>query len=300
MDKLLSMKVFVSAIDLGSFTAAAAANDMSPTMVGKHIRYLEQQLETALIHRTTRRQGPTEAGKEYYARCREILASLLEAELISKRLNRGPVGEIRLSAPVAFGNRLLTPLIAAFLQHHPYINIEAVLTDRKVDVVAEQFQLAFRIGAILDEGLIAHPLPDYRMVLAAAPGYLARHGVPKHPRDLSRHNCFSFSQWRHNARWRLLGPDGEHEIALSPRLRIDSGEAIRQAALAGFGIALQSDVVLQDDLQSGALVRVLPDYAPPARPMWLLRLPAHPVSVKIDAFSTFVIETLHRRQATPC
>lgn len=199
-------------------------------------------------------------------------------------------GLLRISAPVAFGQRILTPILSTFLQRYPAVNASLVLSDRRVDMIEERFQIAIRIGSLQDEGYVAVPLPPYEMLLAASPAYLEQYGTPATPADLSRHNCISFSQWRGGHLWPLTGPQGEVDVEITPRLIVDSGEAIRQAALSGLGIVIHSNVTLQDDIDAGRLCRVLPDYAPVSRPMHLLRLPGRPASVVLSFVEHFMHE----------
>ena len=202
---------------------------------------------------------------------------------------------MRISAPVTFGNRVLTPILTEFLQRHPEVEAEVVLSDRKVDLIEEGYEAAFRIGPVADDGLVARALPDYRMTLAASPDYLAQHGEPTRPEQLSAHCCFGFSQWDGNHFWRLLGPPGEISVPVRPRLRMDSGEGVRRAALADFGIALHATLLLDEDIAAGRLVRVLPEYSPLPRPMHLVYLPERRQSAKLEAFIALTVARLWGR-----
>jgi len=295
MDRLSSMAVFVRVVEKGSFVAAAEEMAISPTMVGKHIRALEQRLNAPLLNRTTRRQGLTEAGRVFYERCRRLLADADAAEASARALLSSPSGLLRISAPVTFGNRVLTPILTGFLQRHPEVEAEVVLSDRKVDLIEEGYEAAFRIGPVADDGLVARALPDYRMTLAASPDYLAQHGEPTRPEQLSAHCCFGFSQWDGNHFWRLLGPPGEISVPVRPRLRMDSGEGVRRAALADFGIALHATLLLDEDIAAGRLVRVLPEYSPLPRPMHLVYLPERRQSAKLEAFIALTVARLWGR-----
>ncbi|CAI2464742.1 D-malate degradation protein R [Serratia liquefaciens] len=295
MDRLTSMAVFVRVVEKGSFVAAAEEMAISPTMVGKHIRALEQRLNAPLLNRTTRRQGLTEAGRVFYERCRRLLADVDAAEASARALLSSPSGLLRISAPVTFGNRVLTPILTEFLQRHPEVEAEVVLSDRKVDLIEEGYEAAFRIGPVADDGLVARALPDYRMTLAASPDYLAQHGEPTRPEQLSAHCCFGFSQWDGNHFWRLLGPPGEISVPVRPRLRMDSGEGVRRAALADFGIALHATLLLDEDIAAGRLVRVLPEYSPLPRPMHLVYLPERRQSAKLEAFIALTVARLWGR-----
>lgn len=295
MDRLTSMAVFVRVVEKGSFSAAAEEMAISPTMVGKHIRYLEQRLNAPLLNRTTRRQGLTEIGRVFYERCRRLLADAEDAEASARAQQDSPSGLLRISAPVTFGNRILTPILTEFLGLHPEVEAEVVLSDRKVDLIEERYEVAFRIGPVADDGLVARALPDYRMTLAASPHYLATRGMPTEPQQLNAHSCFGFSQWDGNHFWRLQGPQGEVSVPVKPRLRMDSGEGVRRAALADFGIALHAEMLLNEDIDAGRLVQVLPDYSPLPRPMHLVYLPERRQSPKLEAFIALAIARLWGR-----
>lgn len=292
MDYLKCVESFVRTVDCGSFTAAAEALGITPAMVGKHVRELETRTGCQLIHRTTRRQGLTDAGQRFYQYGVQILATIREADGLANHLYDNVAGMLRISAPVTFGQRVLTPILSRFLQQYPGVDAEMVLTDRKVDLIEERFQLAIRIGNINDDGIIAIPLPPYRMILAASPEYLQRHGTPLSPQALKHHHCISFSQWRADHSWQLEGPTGKLDIAITPRLMVDSGEAIRQAALSGLGIVQHSTLTLQQDIDEGRLCPVLPDYLPTPRPMHLLRLPVRPLLPIVSSFTDYFLQAI--------
>lgn len=298
MDYIKCVESFVRTVTTGSFTAAADELGITPAMVGKHVRELEKRTGCQLIHRTTRRQGLTDAGLRFYQYGLQILATVREADGLANHLNDSVTGMLRISAPVTYGHHVLTPILSRYLQLHPGVDAEMVLSDRKVDLIEERFQLAVRIGNINDDGIIALPLPSYRMLLAASPEYLQRQGSPSTPDDLTQHHCISFSQWRSDHRWHLEGPDGKHDIPITPRLMVDSGEAIRQAALSGLGIVLHSTLTLQRDIDEGRLCPVLPDYLPSTRPMHLLRLPVRPPLPAVSSFIDFFLSALRQEPGT--
>ena len=168
---------------------------------------------------------------------------------------------------------------------------ELVLGDRKVDLIEESFDLAFRIGALEDDWLVAHPLAPYRLMLAAAPGYLERHRHPETPEDLHEHRLIGFAQFSADDRWTLVGP---HVVTLPPpRLRINHAAALRQAAVAGYGIILQSRVTLDGDLASGRLIPVLEDYAPESKPLTLVRLPDRRMTAGLRAFVEMTVSAFN-------
>jgi len=286
------MLAYVRAVERGSFAAAAAELNLSPTMVAKHVQALEARLGARLLHRTTRRQSMTEVGRDYYERCKTLLDAIEAAEQSASELQRQPRGLLRITAPVVLGSRLLAPLLAEFLQRHPDVSIELALHDRLVDLVDEGYDLALRSGPLPPPGFVARPLRPLRMLLAAAPAYLARHGTPRRVADLAGHECLGFTYLAHRDRWRLVGPKGEESVRIRGRLQLNNGEALHQAARAGAGIVMQSELLLAADIASGALVRVLPRHAPPERAAHLLYLRDRHATLKLQRFVAYVLERL--------
>lgn len=292
MDYLKCIESFIAATETGSFSAAAERLGLTPAMVGRHILELEKRTHCQLIQRTTRRQGLTDAGSQYYLYALQILATIKQADMTSRHGDRPVSGTLRISAPVVYGQKKITPVLARFLKQYPGINAELILTNRRMDMISERIQVAIRIGQIQDEGVIAIPLPDYEMVMVASPAYVAEHGLPGSPAELTHHDCISFPQWRSDHFWQLECDGNTEQIELTPRLVVDSGEAMRQAALAGLGIALHSRLLLQNDIDEGRLCQVLPSNRPVARPIHLLRLPVHPAVPMIDLFCKYLINAL--------
>jgi len=297
MDRLSSMSVFVSVVERGSLAAAAERFKISATMAGKHLQMLERHLGVRLLNRTTRRQSLTEPGKLYFERCKQVLAELQAAEDCATELQGSPKGTLRVTAPVSFGIRRLTPALTKFLSAHPELKIELALNDRVVDLVEEGFDAAIRIGALADSGLIARPLTEYLSRVCAAPSYLKRHGIPRKPQDLEHHQCMGFALWTHQSRWRFMQKGKPHIANITSRMQINNGEALRQAALSGFGIIMQPAVLLDDDLKAGRLVEVLPKYQAPSRPMHLVYLPDRRPTAKMQKFIEFVLATFGRKSA---
>jgi DNA-binding transcriptional LysR family regulator len=289
MDKLSSMAMFIRVVESGSFSAAAEIAGVSPTMAGKHVRTIEERLGARLLHRTTRRQQLTEVGRLYYERCKQVLADVELADASANELQATPRGLLRIASPLSFGSRRLVPALSDYLSQHPLVSVDLSLNNRVFDMVEEGYELAIRIGAIGDHALVARPLRPYRMLMAASPAYLARHGTPTRPDELSAHTCLGLSNWRHRDHWHLLGPDGEQDIAVRGRLTTDNGDALRIAALHDAGIVLQPEVLLADDLSSGHLVQVLPDWAPPAIPMHLLYAPDRRPTAKLRSMIDFLL-----------
>lgn len=209
MDKLRGMETFIAVVECGSFTGAASRLGLSAVMVGKYIAQLESQLATRLLERNTRRQSLTDAGRVYFDEAKRVMEQVSIAESAVERLRLAPAGTLRVSAPTSFGASVIAPLTATFLQVWPAVRVELDLTNRMVDLVDEGFDLAIRIGEIHQEDLVARYLAPYRMVICAAPAYLARYGTPGTPEDLADHLCLSHTVWTARNEWRLPGVEGE-------------------------------------------------------------------------------------------
>ena len=270
MDKLRGMETFIAVVESGSFTLAASRLEMSAVMIGKYIALLEAQLGTRLLERNTRRQSLTDAGRVFYDEAKRVLEQVSIAESAVERLRAAPAGTLRVSAPTSFGGCVIAPLTATFLQAWPEVRVELDLTNRMVDMVNEGFDLAIRIGDIRNDDLVAKYLCPYRMVICAAPDYLARHGTPQTPADLVDHLCLSHTVWTARNEWRLPGVEGEVRWKRDAILRCNDGYGLRTAAVAGAGLLLQPEVLVADELASGRLIRVLAPFTPQPRPVYLL------------------------------
>ncbi|TWI64481.1 DNA-binding transcriptional LysR family regulator [Pseudoduganella lurida] len=291
MDKLRSMQVFVAAVDAGSFAAAAERCGMSAVMVGKHIRALEQMLGAALLRRTTRRHALTEIGRRYADECRAIFAQISAAESGAETMRAAPRGLLKVTAPVSFGSQWLAPALTDYLAVHPEVTVDLNLNDRTVDLVEEGFDVAVRIGALPDSGMVARPLQPYAMAVCASPAYLEQHGTPRTPADLARHECLEFTGWLPGARWKLKGDkDGRH--VPSGRFRSNGTAALRMAALHGFGIVMQAELMLADDIAAGRLVPLLRDWLPAPRPMHLVYPRDRRAMPKLTTFVDFLLARL--------
>ncbi|MGL5484226.1 MAG: LysR substrate-binding domain-containing protein, partial [Aeromonas veronii] len=235
MDRLTSMRIFTRVVDLGSYSAVASEEGISAQMVGKHVLGLEQWLGGKLFHKTTRQQTLTELGQLFLARCQRVLEELALTESLTQNLLAEPAGRLRIAAPLSFGHHRLVPLLPAFLDRYPKLDLDLQLTPRWVDLVEEGFDAAIRTLRPQDEALIARPLLTQHYRLCAAPDYLNRHGVPRHPADLARHQCLH-GNWGEHERWQFVGEDGQsEEVRVASRLRINHWPALLTAALSGAG-----------------------------------------------------------------
>jgi len=289
MDHLASMTAFVRAAELGGFAPAATALGISPTMVGLHVRALENRLGSRLLNRTTRRQSLTEVGRLYYERCRQILTDIEEADQTASQLRAAPRGRLRVNAPVSYGVHALTPVLTEYLASYREVEVELALNNRVIDLVDEGFEVAFRVGTLPDSSLVARPLAPYRLVICASPAYLAEYGEPRSPQDLLRHNCLLFERWGAPRHWLFINNE---TVEVRGNLRADSGESLRVAALRGLGVVQQPDVVVGPDLRSGHLVRVLQDYDLPGLPLHLVYLPDRRPTPKLRTFIDFALGRL--------
>lgn len=252
--------VFLSVVDAQSFVAGGRAVGLSRSAAGKAISRLEDRLGTRLLNRTTRSLSITDEGQVFYHHALKILAALDEAEASVAGPADTPRGVLRLTVPDAFGRHVVLPILGRYLENWPDMQVEVNFTDRLADIVEEGFDLALRIGVTTsDSRLVSRVVARYATVLCAAPGYLADRGEPEDLEDLANHDCLFFGSRSQRQQWNFREPGGVWIRASGrSRLRLDSGEAIRDAAIAGLGIALLPDFLVADALRKGRLTRLLP------------------------------------------
>ncbi|MHC1481315.1 LysR family transcriptional regulator [Frateuria aurantia] len=287
LDRLSSMLAFVRTVESGSFVAAARLLELSPQMVAKHVTALEQHHGLRLLNRTTRRQSLTDFGRLYFARCQSILAEVESADVLAQAARETPRGSLRINAPVTFGRCSLMPVVARFLEQFEGVALDLVLSDKRVDPVEEAFDAIIRIGPLDDDlALVARPLRPYRLLAVAAPDYLERHGRPRTPADLADHPCIGFTPWPVGLRqqWRFIRDGVEQVVSVRSRLKLNDWGAMHAAALGGYGVVLGYEYAVMADLTAGRLQQVLPDYAPPSRPMHLLYAADRYVTPKLRRF----------------
>ncbi len=260
MDRFLEMRVFAAVVDAGSFVKAAEALDISKAAASRIVADLEARLSVRLLHRTTRRQSLTAEGEVFHVRSKELLAAVDEVEAeVTERAGRA-VGILKVSAPVTFGVLHLAPLWSGFMAKNPDVELEVNLSDRMVDVVEEGIDLAVRIARLHSSSLVSRQLSSTRLVLCASKRYLRKHGTPRNPEDLGRRDVLAYSLLMTGDTWEFTGPDGPVSVRVKPRLRTNSGDTCRAVALGHEGIILQPTFMVHEDLRTGALVEVLPQY----------------------------------------
>lgn len=289
MDKLRSIEAFICAVESGNFSEAARRLDISAVMVGKHVRQLETAMDTRLLQRNTRSQHLTEAGESYYRQCKAALTQLRLAEDTVENMKRTPSGLLRISAPLNLGSGAVAEIIARYQQHYPQVRIELDLSDSFVDLIGQGFDFAIRIGSLSPaEPLVAKKLGEYRMVVCAAPDYLARHGTPQTPEALYQHRCLANMAWNKSNAWQL----GEVYWPADGSFICNDGQALRRAALAGAGLVLQPEILLAEDIAAGRLVPILQQWQQASRPIYLLWRQDLSPSEKRSSFITWMQTSL--------
>lgn len=267
MSQLEDMQMFACVMEQGSFTAAAERLGLSKQLVSRRVAALEDRLGVRLLNRSTRKLSATALGQAYLERVQRILQEVAEAEQLVGTLRSTPRGALRLSAPVSFGIQHLSPLLPGFLLRYPEVVIELDLSDRTVDLLADGFDMAVRIGELADSSLIASPLMQLDMVTCASPTYLATRGAPQTPAELSGHDCVLYG---HSAavEWPFRVGGRQQRVAVKGRYRVNNGELVRDAAIAGLGIARLPTFIVEDALARGQLVAVLEAFQLPSNTAW--------------------------------
>jgi DNA-binding transcriptional LysR family regulator len=253
--------VFARVLEEGSFTKAARALSLPKSSVSRSVALLEETLGTRLLHRSSRKVSATEAGATYYAHVARALASIHEANAGAAEENVIATGLVRMTAPFDAGGDVFVPLLARFVEKHPLITVDLVLSGRIVDLVEEGFDLAVRAGPIGDQSLIARKIAEIRFGLFASRAYLKRRGAPTAIAELSSHDAVIFRGTRGHTTWSLTSGGLLESVDVSGRLSVDDMGAVRSAVLAGAGIGLLAPFTCAKDVASGKVVRVLPEWA---------------------------------------
>lgn len=298
MDRLDSMKVFVTAIEEGSLAAASRRLKRSPAAVSRAIAFLEAQVGVELLHRTTRTLKLSEAGERYLAACRRVLVDLEEADRLAAGDRGEPRGVLSISAPPISGEEILRPILDAFLDIYPLVSARLTLLDRPVQLVEEGFDLALRIGELPDSSLVATRLGgDVRRVVVAAPAYLADRPTVTEPPDLMRHRIIAFSNFGLDS-WTFTPPAGSsipRTVRFTPRLVVNSVRAAVASALEGRGVTRLYSYHVAPWVRDGSLAVVLADAEPPPAPAHLLTPVGRAATPKVRAFLDFAAPRLRER-----
>jgi DNA-binding transcriptional LysR family regulator len=286
--------IFAAVVEHRSFSAAADAIGLSKATVSKAVTRLEAQLGQSLFHRTSRRLALTEAALPLAERAGRMLAEARLAEEEARDAATAPAGRVRVAAPMSFGIQNVAPLIAEFLAAHPAVEVDFHLSDARVDIVAEGFDIALRIADLPDSSLRARRLCSIAVHVVAAPAYLAAHGTPAHPSELGHHRLLGYSNVV--GPWRFRRADGA-ELSVRPAgpLTANSGEALLAALDAGLGIAILPAFILDGRVEDGRAVPILPDWTPPATALHLLTPPSPLRPARVEALIAFLSDRLRDR-----
>lgn len=252
--------VFTKVVETRSFTGAADALGLPKSTVSRKLAQLEERLGVRLVQRTTRKLALTEIGEAYYERCARIVADVVSAEQLVTDMQSTPRGRLRVTSSVDFASRYFGKIIADFLDVHPDINVELEATDKVVDMIEDGFDLALRFGQMPESTLIARRMCAVYLIACATPEYLARRGTPTAIEELDEHDHILFTPASRNQTWTLVNGDASYDFGRPARFASNNFGAVMCAAVAGTGIALVSDFMVGDELASGRLVRVLPDW----------------------------------------
>jgi DNA-binding transcriptional LysR family regulator len=294
LDRLEAMRILVSVVDEGSFTAAGKRINVPLPTVSRKLAELEDHLGTRLLARSTRRLDLTEAGAEYVAFCRRILEDVNEAERKASGEYVAPKGELVLTAPVVFGRLHVVPVIAAFLAAYPEINVRLRLSDRNVQLLDDHIDLAIRIGALPDSSMIAMQVGSVRQVVCASPRYLAGHSPPTTPADLAKLSCIAFDVLDSAATWRFATKHGRGESAvpIRSRLSVNTAEAALDAAIAGAGVTRVLSYQAAKAVNDGKLQLLLESFEPAPVPVSIVHAAQGPLPLKTRSFIDFAIPRL--------
>lgn len=262
MNVLLSMKVFRRVAETRNFSEVARELDLSQPTVSKHVAALEKHLNVKLLSRTTRQLRLTDVGKQYYDRCVHILDELLETESTLRNQQSLPTGTLRINTPVTFGELNIVPHVWQFLAEYPELNIDLIMDDHYVDLVKEGVDMAIRVGPLTDSSLIARKIGDSPRVTVASPDYLATNGEPDTLQDLNAHKCIVYTLLTTRNEWHFTGPRGKETIRVSGRFSVNNPRTIRQAVLAGQGIAVTPVWLMGDYIETGQVKVILDKYVP--------------------------------------
>jgi DNA-binding transcriptional LysR family regulator len=267
MDILGPMQTFVRVVEAGSFTAVAAQLNTTQPTISRQIAALEEHLGARLLTRTTRALTLTDDGRAFFEQALRALEALSEAENAVGRRRSKPSGLLRIATPVVFGRLHILPRLPAFLARFPDVSVDLAMSDTFTDLAEQGIDLAIRVGEITDPGLIAKRIGAVRRVTVASPTYLKAHGTPRSPADLVEHSCIVYTRLATGNRWVFEGDDGPLSVEVKGRFRADNSEAVREAVLAGLGIAVIPAFAFSGEIASGKIKVLLKANEPKQLPM---------------------------------
>jgi len=297
---LEGLAIFAKVAETRSFAAAAAELKLSKATVSKAVSRVERKLKTRLFNRTSRRIALTDAGRQLAGRAAHILAEGEAVEDAALAQATVPRGLVRLAAPMSFGLLNVAPLLPEFLATFSEVSVDLHLSDAMVDVIGEGFDAAIRIAVLPDSSLIARRLCEMQRYLVGSPTYLNRHGRPKHPLHLAQHRCISYSYAMTAEIWRFTKGGKSASVRPSGPLRVNNGDAMMPALIAGTGIGILPEFILRDALAAGRLERLLPDWSLPSGAVYWVTPPGGPRPKRVEVLANFLVEQLaaHRKRGT--
>lgn len=285
---------FIAVAEAESFTLAAQRLTISTAHVSRQVSALENRLGTKLFYRTTRKVSLTEEGAIYYRHCRQLQTSLEEAERAISNLKDSPQGLVKLTAPVAYGEKYIMPLLNDFMVQYPSVEFSVELTNRTLDLVEGGYDLAIRLGKLADSSLMAKPLSSRTHFVCASPAYIEKYGEPHSLSELNQHNCLIGNHHY----WRFMENGRERNIKVKGKLHCNSGYALRDAALKGIGIVQLPDYYIEEDIQAGHLVSLLDSYSEAKEGIWALYPHNRHLSPKIRVLVDYLALKLAQQDAS--
>lgn len=294
MDRFHLINVFIAVVDCQSLAGAARKLNLSPPAVTRAINEMEMHLGLRLLTRTTRSVRVTDAGERYAQDCRRILAEMLEADESVSGMHTSPRGRLTITAPVLFGGMYVTPVVTEYLTRYPEVSASCLFLDRVVNLLEEGVDVAVRIGELPDSTMQAIRVGQVRRVICGAPDYLVRHGIPTIPDDLHHHNIISASSVTPNPEWKLVDKGEHRSIRLNARMITTTNDSAAAAAVGGFGLTRLLSYQVADQLRTGRLKTVLPDFEPVALPVHVVHREGRQASQRVRAFLDLAIERLRQ------
>lgn len=292
MEHFSALPIFVTVVECGSFSAAGQKLGLSKSAISKRITQLEQHLGIQLLQRTTRSLSLTDAGARYFEYIRPAVQLTQEGLDAISELQQTPRGNLRISVPMVFGRRYIAPLIAEFLRRYPDIQLQMQMDDKTTDLIAGGFDLAIRIGELPDSSLIARKIAPCLSVICASPAYLAQHGLPMTPSELTQHNCLFYSYFQDGVEWSFHSPDGVQRVQPKGNYQVNNSDAIHKACLDGLGIANLPRFIVEPALQTGHLQALLTDYPLPEHGIYSVYPQRKYQPTKVTVLIEFLMEKL--------
>jgi DNA-binding transcriptional LysR family regulator len=296
------METFIRVVEAGSFSAAAKRLRVGQPAVSKSVAQLEERLGVRLLIRSPRGLTPTEAGQNFYERARRTVEEADEADIAARGASAGLTGPLRVSAAVTLARLHIVPRLPVFLAAHPNLSVDLILSDRQVDLIQEDVDIAFRTGELRDSSLIIRKIATCRRLVLGAPSYFERAGVPATPAELSRHAAVIYSEQREGVggdSWSLRQGELEMSVTLSGRVRVSAAEGVRAAVIGGMGLAIASEWMFAPEIASRAVRAVVTDWALPTLDLWAVFPTGRRTDAKARAFAAFVETQLRKPYSTP-